>query len=111
MATRTLEIEKLSPTVGAEVLGVDRDRLLHDEELPGAVLDALEANGVLLFRDLNVDDEAQAAFCRRLGEVKLWPENPIPEIFEISLNPDNPQAKNLDPRGTVNWHMDGLMDA
>jgi alpha-ketoglutarate-dependent taurine dioxygenase len=108
--TDTLRIEKLSPTVGAEVLDVDRDRLLHDEELPAAVMDALEANGVLLFREVHVDDEAQAAFCKRLGEVKLWPENPIPEIFEISLKPDNPQAKNLDPRGTVNWHMDGLMD-
>lgn len=108
--TKTLKTEKLTSTVGAEVLDVDRDRLLTDKELPGAVMDALEENGVLLFRGLHVDDEAQAAFCKRLGEVKLWPENPIPEIFEISLNPDNPQVKMLDPRGTVNWHIDGLLD-
>lgn len=108
--TKTLKTEKLTSTVGAEVLDVDRERLLTDKELPGAVLDALEEHGVLLFRELHVDDEAQAAFCNRLGEVKLWPENPIPEIFEISFNPDNPQAKMLDPRGTVNWHIDGLLD-
>jgi alpha-ketoglutarate-dependent taurine dioxygenase len=108
--TETLKIERLTPTVGAEALEVDRDRLQNDDDLPGAVMEALEANGVLLFRALHVDDETQAAFCSKLGEVRLWPENPIPEIFEISLNPENPQAKNLDPRGTVNWHMDGLMD-
>jgi alpha-ketoglutarate-dependent taurine dioxygenase len=108
--TEPLKIERLTPTVGAEVLEVDRDRLQNDDDLPGAVMEALEANGVLLFRALHIDDKAQAAFCSKLGEVRLWPENPIPEIFEISLNPENPQAKNLDPRGTVNWHMDGLMD-
>ncbi len=108
--TKTLKTEKLTPTVGAEVLDVDSDRLLQDEELPGAVLDALEQNGVLLFRALHLDDETQAAFCSKLGEIRLWPDNPIPEIFEISLKPDNPQAKNLDPRGTLNWHMDGLLD-
>ena len=108
--TKTLTTEKLTPTVGAEVLGVDRDRLLNEDDLPRAVMDALEENGVLLFRGLDIDDATQAAFCSKLGEVRLWPENPIPEIFEISLNPDNPQAKTLDPRGTVNWHMDGLLD-
>jgi alpha-ketoglutarate-dependent taurine dioxygenase len=108
--TRTLKTEKLTPTVGAEVLEVDRDRIENDHDLSAAVLEALEQNGALLFRGLHLDDETQAAFCRRLGEVRLWPENPIPEIFEISLKPENPQAKNLDPRGTVNWHMDGLLD-
>jgi len=111
MATvRTLKTEKLSPIVGAEVLGVDLDRLQNDEELPGAVMSALEENGVLLFRDLHVDDHGQAAFCRKLGKIRLWPENPIPEIFEISLNPENPQVKRLDPRGTINWHIDGTID-
>jgi alpha-ketoglutarate-dependent taurine dioxygenase len=108
--TQTLQTRKLTPTVGAEVLEVDRERLVADEQLPAAVLAALEEHGVLLFGGLHLDDEAQAAFCRKLGEVRLWPENPIPEIFEISLKPDNPQAKTLDPRGTINWHMDGVMD-
>jgi alpha-ketoglutarate-dependent taurine dioxygenase len=108
--TKTIKTEKLTPTVGAEVLDVDRGRLVKEGGLAGAVMDALEENGVLLFRGLNLDDEAQATFCSKLGEVRLWPENPIPEIFEISLKPDNPQAKSLDPRGTVNWHMDGLLD-
>jgi alpha-ketoglutarate-dependent taurine dioxygenase len=107
-ATKTLKTEKLTTTVGAEVLDVDFDRLTTDEELPGAALDALEENGVLLFRGLNVDDETQVEFCRRLGECRLWPGNPIPEIFEISWNPENPYAEYL--RGTVSWHIDGTID-
>jgi hypothetical protein len=38
---------KLTPTVGAEVTDVDVERLLHDEALPAALLDALEEHGVL----------------------------------------------------------------
>jgi alpha-ketoglutarate-dependent taurine dioxygenase len=107
-ATKTLTTEKLTPTVGAEVLDVELDRLLNDDELPEAVMDALEANGVLLFRNLHIDDEGQAAVCQKLGEPRRWPGNPIPEIFEISWNPENPYAEYL--RGTVSWHIDGTID-
>jgi hypothetical protein len=40
--------EKISEHIGAEVLGVDIERLLADEQLPDAVMDALEAYSVLL---------------------------------------------------------------
>jgi alpha-ketoglutarate-dependent taurine dioxygenase len=111
MATvETLPLEKLTPTVGAEVLDVDFQRVVEDESLPGAVMNALEDHGVLVFRELNLDDQTQAAFCSKLGEIRLWPNSPIPEIFEISLNPENPYVKQLDPRGTINWHIDGTID-
>jgi alpha-ketoglutarate-dependent taurine dioxygenase len=106
--TKTLKTQKLTPTVGAEVLDLDRDRLAKDDDLPRALMEALEANGVLLIRELNIDDETQAEFCRKLGEVRLWPGNPIPEIFEISMNPENPYAEYL--AGTVKWHIDGTID-
>ncbi len=44
-----LTINKLTDSVGAEVLGVDSDRLAGDDLLGEAVLDALEDNGVLVF--------------------------------------------------------------
>jgi alpha-ketoglutarate-dependent taurine dioxygenase len=56
--TRTIETVKLTETVGAEVRGIDVDRLLHDEDLPAWTHHALEANGVLVFRDLHIDDAA-----------------------------------------------------
>jgi alpha-ketoglutarate-dependent taurine dioxygenase len=103
-----LKTQKLSRIVGAEVMGVDRGRLLHDGDLPEVLTAALEENGVLVFRGLDLDDETQAAFCRRLGEVVTFPGNPVPEIFEVSWNPENPYAKYL--RSTVAWHIDGTVD-
>jgi alpha-ketoglutarate-dependent taurine dioxygenase len=35
-------IKKISDRVGAEICGVDEDRLLHDTELPGFILHALD---------------------------------------------------------------------
>ena len=38
-----LTINKLTSSVGAEVVGLDPDQLAHDDGLATAVLDALEA--------------------------------------------------------------------
>jgi alpha-ketoglutarate-dependent taurine dioxygenase len=104
-----LTTEKLGSSVGAEVRGVDRDRLLHDGELPAATLEALEANGALVFRDLHVDDEAQVAFSRKLGKVEVLGKGELPEIFRVTLDPaKNPAAAYL--RGTFDWHLDGATD-
>ena len=54
--------KKLGATVGAEVTDVDKERLLHDDDLPAACLEALEENGALVFRDLHLDDATQVAF-------------------------------------------------
>ena len=101
--------EKLSPTVGAMVHGVDRDRLMHDEQLPAWTLDALEQNGALVFRDLHLDDEAQIAFSRRLGTVEKLGQGEHPEIFLVTLDPaKNRSAQYL--KGTFDWHIDGCTD-
>src|SRR5690606_815549 len=101
--------EKLGETVGAEVTGVDRDRLLHDDDLPAACLEALEAHGVLVFRDLHLDDATQVAFSRRLGRVEVFGKGEFPEIFRVTLDPaKNPSAAYL--RGTFDWHIDGCTD-
>jgi alpha-ketoglutarate-dependent taurine dioxygenase len=106
---KALTTEKLTETVGAEVIGVDRARLMEDEDLPAAVMDALEANGVLVFRSLNMDDETQIAFCRKLGEIYTFPNMETPEIWVISLDPAvNPMADYLE--ATVYWHIDGTID-
>ena len=101
--------EKLGDSVGAEVRGVDRERLLRDDDLPGACLEALEAHGALVFRDLHLDDATQVAFSRRLGEVEVFGNGEHPEIFRITLDPEkNPAAAYL--RGTFDWHIDGCTD-
>jgi alpha-ketoglutarate-dependent taurine dioxygenase len=107
--TPTVETVRLTETVGAEVRGVDVDRLLHDEDLPAWTHDALEANGVLVFRDLYIDDAAQVAFSKRLGRVEVLGQGEHPEIFLVTLDPaKNRSAPYL--RGTFDWHIDGLTD-
>jgi alpha-ketoglutarate-dependent taurine dioxygenase len=98
----------LSPTIGAEAVDLDHDALLHDPSVPDAVLDALEAHGVLLFRALGFDDEEQVAFGRRLGELVARPGYPIPEINVITQDPENPMAEYL--KGNAQWHIDGALD-
>ncbi len=101
--------EKLSPQVGAEVIGVDRDRLLQDDALPAWTLEALDMHGALVFRGVHVDDEVQVAFSRKLGQVETLGAGDHPEIFLVTLDPArNPAAAYL--RGTFDWHIDGCTD-
>lgn len=106
MAVRT---EKLTPTVGALVEGVDRDRVIEDDDFPTWCLDALEDNGALVFRGLHLDDEAQVQWSRKLGTVEIFGKGEHPEIFRVTLDPaKNPSAAYL--RGTFDWHIDGCTD-
>ncbi|MBP1821728.1 TauD/TfdA family dioxygenase [Mycobacterium sp. OAE908] len=103
-----LTINKLTESVGAEVLGVDSDRLADDELLGAAVLDALEENGVLVFPRLGLNPEAQVAFCRRLGEIDHSSDghHPVAGIYPITLDKSkNASASYL--RATFDWHIDG----
>ncbi|RAY16314.1 TauD/TfdA family dioxygenase [Actinomadura craniellae] len=99
---------KLGETVGVEVLDADVDRLLNDDDLPAACMEALEEHGVLLFRELHIDDHAQVAFCRRLGEPVKFRNYPIPEVMEISFDPGNPNAEYF--ASNDYWHIDGALD-
>jgi alpha-ketoglutarate-dependent taurine dioxygenase len=74
-------------SVGAEVLGVDAERLLRDGTLPAACMAALEEYGVLVFRELHIDDDTQIAFSKLLDDVgKAEPAEP-PRIYMVSLDP------------------------
>ena len=105
----TFSTKKLDDTIGAEVLGVEREQLLEDDGLPGEIMDALEENGVLVFRELHIDDATQIAFSKRLDDVgKAEPAEP-PRIYLVTLDPSkNPSAEYL--RGTFFWHIDGAQD-
>src|ERR1700733_13092737 len=83
----TLTTKKIGATVGAEVLGLEPDRQLQDETLPAACMEALQENGVLVFRKLHIDDDTQVAFSKRLDYVgKAEPSAP-PRIFNVTLDP------------------------
>jgi alpha-ketoglutarate-dependent sulfate ester dioxygenase len=105
--TATLESTRLSETVGAEVHGLTPEQLASDPAIAAAVLDALEANGVLVFRELHLDPESQVAFCSRLGEVDVSSaRDPIPGIYRVTLDKTkNHLAEYL--HATFHWHIDG----
>lgn len=102
--------EKLTPTVGALVKGVDRDHLL-DDSFAQWCLERLEENGALVFPELHIDDATQVEWSRRLGDVEVLGRGSgeYPEIFKISLDPaKSPSAAYL--KGTFDWHIDGCTD-
>jgi alpha-ketoglutarate-dependent sulfate ester dioxygenase len=103
-----LTITKLSESVGAEVTGLDPAHLGSDDPVGETILDALEHNGVLVFRGLRLAPEAQVAFCRRLGEIDHSSDghHPVPGIYPITLDKSkNSSAGYL--RATFDWHIDG----
>ncbi len=100
---------QLQATVGAAVVGLERDQLLVDDQSPSAVMDSLEQHGVLVFPELHIDDETQIAFSTRLDDVgKDQPATP-PSIYNVTLDP----AKTATAPyllGTFHWHIDGAQD-
>jgi len=105
----TITVERLGK-VGARVEGVDVERLRDDEALPDWCHEALDANGVLVFPGLHVDDETQVAFSHKLGRPVLfhW-RSDLPELYPVTLDPAlNSRADYL--RATVEWHIDGAQD-
>ncbi|MGY0499465.1 TauD/TfdA dioxygenase family protein [Nocardia sp. FBN12] len=103
----TMTIDKIGDTVGAQVIGATREQLLADDTVAETVMAALEANGVLVFRDLRLDPETQVAFCRTLGQVDTSPgHHPTEGIYRVSLDTaKNSSASYL--RATFDWHIDG----
>jgi alpha-ketoglutarate-dependent taurine dioxygenase len=104
-----LTTRPLAGTVGAEVVGLDREQLLKDDELPAAVMEALEQNGVLVFRQLHIDDETQVAFSKRLDDVGKSEPAPPPSIYMVSLDPAKSRTAEY-TKGTFYWHIDGAQD-
>src|SRR5262249_27261528 len=74
-------------------------------------MEVLEANGVLVFPELHIDDAAQVAFTRKLGQPVIFSSRAdLPEIYPVTLD----RAKNAGAdylRATIAWHIDGAQDA
>ena len=82
-----ISTKRLGKRIGAEVM-VSAKSALFDDSTAREVLDALEAHSILVFRELHLDDRAQVAFSRKLGEVLILgsnrpePGNPYPEDLQ-----------------------------
>ena len=97
-----LDIRPLTPTIGAEVLGVDLSRPLSDETI-GSLRRALLDHLVIFFRDQELHPESQLAFARRFGSINVAPFGPKhPDYPELTvLDQDAPRGQGAD-----SWHSD-----
>lgn len=106
MATSTLEIEALTPGIGAVIHGVDLARL--DDATFEAVHDAWMRHLVLFFRDQHLTPAQHLAFGRRFGPLHVHPAAPYahdtPELMVIHTDRDS-HRNNGD-----NWHTDVSAD-
>jgi taurine dioxygenase len=102
-----LAIRPLTPTVGAEIEGVDlRQRLSHGEV--DAIEEALLAHGVVFFRGQDITPAQQVAFARQMGPVSIPPFAPKygtdPEL--VVLDQVSPKGEGADE-----WHSDNTFMA
>ena len=97
-----LEVRPLTPTIGAEIHGVDL-RLPLDARTLSEVRAALLDWKVLFFRDQDITTEQHLAFARNFGELEVHPFAPekpgYPEVLAITHDRERPGKENT-------WHSD-----
>jgi taurine dioxygenase len=98
----SLTIEPLTPTIGAEVSGVDLAQPLAPETV-AAIRAALLDWKVLFFRGQDIDTDQHLAFARCFGELEVHPFAPhkpgYPEILAITHDRERRGRENT-------WHSD-----
>src|SRR5271156_2564700 len=72
MKSESFSVRKLTPTIGAEIEGVDLTRTLSDEGIK-EINDALLGNLVIFFRNQDLTPEQHKALGRRFGELHIHP--------------------------------------
>lgn len=118
----TLSFKRLHPTFAVEVGGVDWTKPIPESVLE-EIVSAADREGVLVFRNANLDNARHIAFSRQLGDlddIKVhikagramrFPEQP--EIFDVSnLDHNGNIITDMDPgrketsKGNNLWHAD-----
>ncbi|MBI1408102.1 MAG: taurine dioxygenase [Caulobacter sp.] len=97
-----LTISPLTPTIGAEIAGVDLRQPLSASNV-AALRQALLDWKVLFFRDQDIDTDQHLAFARNFGALEVHPFAPqkpgYPEVLAITHNRESRGRENT-------WHSD-----
>ncbi len=108
MSYETIQVKTLTPTLGAEIGGVDLSRPLGNHQF-AEVHDALMRHQVIFFRDQEMTLDQHKDFGRRFGELHVHPYAPGPEGHpEILRIHADANAKQI---AGENWHSDVSCDA
>jgi len=100
MSTVDLDVRPLSPTIGAEIHGIDCSADLDDDVI-AAIREIWLERLVVFFPDQELDDGTQIAFARRFGE--LTESHPVePQVL------DRKEVHSIDSTKdrTDFWHTD-----
>ena len=101
------DIMRMSPSVGAEISGVDLSKPLSDETF-GNVRHALGEYGVIFFRNQDIDPEAHLAFAKLFGYINInkffQSVEGFPEIANVKREPDQVGSTGW------YWHTDHSYD-
>jgi taurine dioxygenase len=108
MAYQSIEVRKLTPTIGAEIFGVNLGEQLGNQQFQ-EVHDALMENLVIFFRDQKLTPEQHKDFGRRFGKLHVHPNAPQlieghPEILVIKANEKSKRVAGEE------WHSDVSCD-
>ena len=95
-------VNRLSPTIGGEILGVDLSKTL-EEETKALIYEALLVYKVIFFRDQDISTEQHINFSKNFGELEIHPFAPkkesFPEVLVITHNEKSKGRENT-------WHSD-----
>lgn len=107
MSYETIEVEPISPIIGAEISGVDLAKPLGNQTF-AEIHDALMKHQVVFFRDQVMTLDQHKAFGRRFGELHIHPAAPGPEGHpEILVIHADEKSKRVAGQG---WHTDVSCD-
>lgn len=103
--TRSLEVNPLTCSIGAELSNVHLGAAAEDESLLAEIRQALLRHRVIFFRDQDITRAEHVAFARRFGELE---DHPVvgshPDhagLVQIYKTPDSPLDRNEN-----SWHTD-----
>ncbi len=106
---KTLQVKKLTPKFGAEIIGVDLSKPVP-EELFREIEDVFNNSGVVVFRGQNITEDQHVEFSKRFGDLEIHVRKDAlmknrPEIFVVSN-----VIENGKPVGSIDagqfWHTD-----
>lgn len=109
MSYETIEVCKLTPTIGAEIFGVDLGGPIGNQQF-AEIHRALLDNLVIFFRDQSLSVDQHKGFGARFGKLHIHPNAPRaiaehPEILVIKADENSARVA-----GEV-WHSDVSCDA
>jgi len=102
MKYETIQVTPLTPTIGAEITGIDLAKPLSDQQFH-EIHHAFTQHLVIFFREQDITTEQHKAFGRRFGELHVHPVVQMeghPEIIEIKADENSQYVA-----GEV-WHSD-----